>query len=242
LEALPDLALVVLDPLTLFVGGDTNDNAMGAALMGEINQLACKTGAAVMLIHHFAKTASAKIENLSMARNAVLGAAAWVNNARWSLVLWEAEQDAAYKALKALGRVQQARQAGIVYFGGLTKGNAPGAKMMRTMVRGEAGVLEDQTEQLAALAPSKGDVDGALYAELCTMKRADPTFAFTASASALVEALGPAIRKLELPISKDGKGRGKHGIVDVFDRLLDAGKLVKTEDRATKARYEPVLP
>lgn len=242
LEALPELALVVLDPLTLFVGGDTNDNSMGAALMGEINRLASQTGAAVMLIHHFAKTASTKIVNLSDARNAVLGAAAWVNNARWSLVLWEADQDGAYKALKALGRVHHARQAGVVYYGGLTKGNAPGAKVMRTLVRGTAGVLEDQTEHLAALAPSRGDVDGALFGELCALKRQDPTFAFTQSPSALMEAWGPALRKLDLPITKDGKGKGKHSIVTVFDRLLDSGKLAKTEDRNTKPRYEPVLP
>jgi hypothetical protein len=121
LEALPDLALVVLDPLTLFVGGDTNDNAIGAALMGELNQLAAKTGAAVMLVHHFNK--ASKITNLADARGAILGAGAWVNNGRWGVVMWEAGEDEARKALKTLGRQGQAGQAGLVYYGGLTKGN-----------------------------------------------------------------------------------------------------------------------
>lgn len=241
LEALPDLALVVLDPLTLFVGGDTNDNALGAALMGELNRLASNTGAAVMMIHHFAKAGSGKITGLSDARNAVLGASAWVNNGRWTLVLWEAAPDEAYSALKALGRPQQSRQAGVVYFGGLTKGNAPGAKVMRTLVRGTAGVLEDETEQLRALAPSSGDVDGTLYAALCALKKAEPTFSFTKSPTALWDAWSTAIRRTELPITKDGKGKGKQGIVEVFDRLLDAGKIARTADTA-KPRYEPILP
>jgi hypothetical protein len=229
----------VLDPLTLFVGGDTNDNAMGAALMGEINQLAAKTGAAVMLIHHFAKTASTKITNLSDARNAVLGAAAWVNNARWSLVLWEADQDGAYTALKALKRAQQARQAGIVYYGGLTKGNAPGAKVMRTLVRGTAGVLEDQTDKLRALAPSQGDVDEMLYAALYAIRAKTSSFRFTKSPSALWGAWGRAIKKLDLPITKDGKGKGAHAIEDVFNRLVDTGKIVRTGD--TVERYELMI-
>ena len=38
--------------------------ALGAAFMGELNQLAAKTGAAFVLIHHFAKSASTKIANL----------------------------------------------------------------------------------------------------------------------------------------------------------------------------------
>jgi hypothetical protein len=240
LEELPDLALVVLDPLTLFVGGDTNDNMLGAAFMGELAQLAAKTGAAIMLVHHFAKSGSTKITSLTDARHAILGAGAWVNNGRWSLVLWEADQDAAYSALKALGRTQQARQAGVVYFGGMTKSNAPAAKVLRTLVRAPGGVLEDQTEQLRALAPSSLDVDEALWNELCAQKAKNPTFSFTLSASALWDAWRPAIRKRDLPITKDGKARGKHAIVDVADRLVETGRIALTEDRGGK-RYEPVL-
>ena len=240
LEAMPDLALVVLDPLTLFVGGDTNDNTVGAAFMGELNQLAARTGAAIVLVHHFAKSASGKIGGLSDARNAVLGAGAWVNNARWSLVLWEAEQDPAYSTLKALGRAQQARQAGQVYFGGLTKSNAPGAKVLRTLVRGTSGVLEDRTDELRALAPAATDVDEGLYRGLCAMKEKNPRFSFTKSPTALWEALGAAIRKHDLPITKDGKARGKHAIVEVVERLIDAGKIAPTDDPSGK-RYEPVV-
>jgi hypothetical protein len=242
LEALPDLALVILDPLTLFVGGDTNDNAVGAALMGELNALAARTGAAVVLIHHFAKSGSTKITNLSDARNAVLGAAAWVNNARWSLVLWEANQDEAYGVLKTLGRRGEVRQAGVVYYGGLTKSNAPADKSMRTLVRGVAGILEDQTDQLRALAPSAANVDDILYAELCAMKAKNDRFSFTSSPTALNSAWRPAIKKHDLPISKSGKRKGYESIEDVFDRLLTAGKLAETDDKGSAPRYEPVQP
>lgn len=238
LEAIPDLALVVLDPLTLFVGGDTNDNAVGAAMMGELNRLATKTGAAIMVVHHFAK--GAKITGLADARGAVLGAGAWVNNGRWGLVLWEASSDDAYSVLKPLGRAHQSKQAGVVYFGGLTKGNAPGAKTQRTLVRGAAGVLEDCTEELRSLFTPRTDVDAILHRELLALRQVRGHCAFTASPTALWTAWGQIIRKCDLPITKDGKARGKDAVADVFARMLDAGLLAETADRGTAPRYEPI--
>jgi hypothetical protein len=238
---LPDLALVVLDPLTLFVGGDTNDNTIGAALMGELNHLASKTGAAVMLVHHFAKAGSGKITGLADARNAILGAAAWVNNGRWGVVMWEADKDDAYSALKSLGRLQQARQVGIVYYGGLTKGNAPSAKVQRTLVRDVAtGLLEDCTDKLRALKTPRGEVDAALHREFMALAATRNGFSFTASPTALWSVFAPIIRKLELPVTKDGKRRGVDSVVEVFARMLDAGMFAETADRGQSPRYEPV--
>jgi len=233
-----DLALVVVDPLSHFVHANTNDNAVGTAVMGEMADVAANSGAAVMLVHHFAKAAD--IGSLSDARNAIRGAGAFVDNGRWAIVLWEASQDEAYTVLKALGEPARARQAGVVYFGGLTKGNAPGAKVLRTLVRDtKTGLLIDRTSELEQLAPRRDDTDGRLYAAMWAKKMAEPGWYFTASPSALWVAWGPLIRNLGLPITKDGKSKGSESVQTVFERLIDAGRVAKTEDRGAP-RYEPV--
>jgi hypothetical protein len=134
LLAIPDLKLVVLDPLSSFVSADINkDNVAGAALMTMLGELATASGASIMLVHHFAKAMVPT--DLSDARSAIRGAGALVDNGRWSIAMWEADQDKAYSALKSLNQGERARQSGIVYLGGLAKGNAPGAKTLRTLVR-----------------------------------------------------------------------------------------------------------
>jgi hypothetical protein len=239
LAAIPDLRLVILDPLTQFVSGDMNDNAMGAALMSALNKLASESGATVMAIHHFNKTS--KITSLSDARLAIRGAGALVDNGRWALVLWEAERAEAKNILKALGQKERAEQAGVVYFGGLAKGNAPSAKIVRTLVRNAAGgVLEDVTDTLRASTPRAVDVDDVLHAALLAIKHERTDFSFTSSTSALWEIFGGIIRKHDLPVTKDGKSRGKESVRAVFERFCDHGRLVRTGDRGGVARYEPV--
>ena len=170
----------------------------------------------------------------------MLGASAWVNNGRWGIVMWEADQDRSYGTLKSLGRAHQGRQAGLVYYGGLAKGNAPGTKVVRTFVRDMTnGLLQDQTDMIGASATPKAEVDAQIHKELLAKQKANPRFSFTAGGTALWEVFGPVIRKLQLPISKDGK-RGGTSVKDVFDRLVDAGLIRETEERGRTLRYEPV--
>ena len=242
LAAIEDLRLVIIDPLSAFAGVDIDkDNRGGAALMtGLLGKLATDTGAAVMVLHHMTK--GANIAGLSDARNAIRGGGSLVNNGRWALAAWEADPDEAKNILKAMGQPARARQAGQVYLGGLAKGNAPGEKTLRTLVRNPAtGLLEDQTDALRMAIPRKDDTDEKLYAALCARKTGDSGFAFTASPSALNDAWGPIYRPLGLPISKDGKRAGTEAVRSVFDRFLDKGWIIQTADRGA-ARFEPVIP
>src|SRR6185312_14623309 len=96
------------------------------------------------------------------ARDAIRGVGALVNNGRWALTLWEADEDAAYEALKVLGQPTRAKLAGVVYLGGLTKGNAPGTKTLRTLVRDPAtGMLDDVTDTIRAGTMRQGEIDDA---------------------------------------------------------------------------------
>jgi len=212
LLAVPDLALVVLDPLSSFMLADTNDNTAGAAMMTELGKLGAETGATFLLVHHFNK--GGNITGLSDARTAIRGAGSLVDNGRFALALWEADGDAAYSTLKLLGRAPPGPvPAGVVYFGGLTKGNAPGEKTLRTLVRNQStGLLEDVTDALRTAAPKQDEMDAAVYRALCTYTEEDPRFAFGCSERTLEKMWQPALKAANLTLA-----RAK--LEDTFQRL-----------------------
>lgn len=64
-------ALIVPDPLYYFNGGrDENDNSAQAQTMGELAELAERTGAAVLVAHHFSKGNKSQTDHLDRASGA----------------------------------------------------------------------------------------------------------------------------------------------------------------------------
>lgn len=233
LAAIPDLKLVVLDPLSSFMLADTNDNTAGSSVMTMLGELATSTGAAVMVVHHFAKSTTPT--SLSDARTAIRGAGSLVDNGRYALALWEAGEDEAYSVLKMLGRTpSHALPAGLVYFGGLAKGNAPGEKTLRTLVRNTStGLLEDMTDALRAATPRADEVDDLLFKALRAHKDAHPRYCFPASVSSIEKFVVPVLRRAKVDISvRKAK--------ESCDRLIERGQLVEVEGGGTP-RYEPVM-
>jgi hypothetical protein len=227
-----DLALVVVDPLSLFVTGDTNDNLTGSVTMGAMNRLAGETGAAVMLIHHFAKNSTPS--GLADARNSIRGAGAWVDNGRWALTIWEAGEDDAYKALKALGQPERAKNAGVVYFGGLAKGNAPGEKTLRTFVRNARnGLLEDVTDAVAAGTPRQAELDERAFQALRDKKRMDDRYSFTRGKQSLCDEVYPVLRKAGIDVTQ-------RDVPALFERLQASGRIIETQMRRSgRTVFEP---
>lgn len=235
LLSISDLKLVVLDPATAFVGLDMNDNLTGAMLMTMLSEVAAATGAAIMLVHHFNKGKTPS--GLSDARDSIRGAGALVDNGRWGIVMWEADPDAATKVLKTLGQKHAGRSApaGVVYLGGLAKGNAPGAKTMRTLVRNATtGVLEDVTDVLEASTPRSNEVDELVHRALLAEKTAEPRWSFPISKNSTDAHIIPVLRRAGVDLSIE---RAFSSVV----RLRDAGKLVRTSDKGRTLYYEPAL-
>jgi hypothetical protein len=231
LLSIPDLKLVVLDPLSSFVSADINkDNVAAAALMTMLGELASKSGAAVMLVHHFAKAIVPT--DLSDARSAIRGAGALVDNGRWALAMWEADQDRAYSVLKGLKQQERSRASGLVYMGGLAKGNAPGAKTLRTLVRSAAtGLLEDMTDTLAANAPKADEVDDQVLRALRAYKSERLRWSFPISKSSLDKYIMPVLEGAKLDVSL-------RQVENCLKRLRERGLIVETE---TPGKYEPAL-
>lgn len=222
LLAVPDLRLVVLDPLSHFAAIKLdNDNQAGATLMSMLGAFAAESGATVMLIHHMGKAAVPT--SLSDARTAIRGAGALVDNGRWALAMWEADQDRAYSTLKALGQEERARGAGVVYLGGLTKGNAPSDKVLRTLVRNASnGLLEDMTDRLAAARPRQAEVDEGALAALRAEARDNPRFMFGRGEQTLWKAWQPIL-------SSAGVQVPRADLPGLFGRLHARGALVRTD-------------
>jgi hypothetical protein len=235
LANIPDLALVVIDPLSAFVDADVErDNRTGAALMTMLSEFATRTGATVILTHHVTKDAAPT--GLRDARSAIRGAGALVNNGRFALAMWEADPDRADKVLSALGQKDRAKQAGVVFLGGLAKGNAPGTKVLRTMARNAAtGLLEDVTDAVRAGSPRQGEDDDAVYAALRARKLNEARFDFTKSKNPLEEAWKTALQGAGRKISREQRE-------EQFWRLVGRGLIVETaQQRGGHPVYEPTI-
>ncbi len=144
LMLIPDLKLIVLDPLQAFVGADANkDPAAGQYLCTLLGNLAATTGATVIVTHHFRKQRG--IKGPSEAREAVRGTTALIDGMRCVYALWPAEEQYARKVCRELGIKFEANR---VVKGAVVKANWPAELKVETYVRNALGLLSDHTDQL----------------------------------------------------------------------------------------------
>jgi hypothetical protein len=226
------LALVVIDPLSIFGGVNLdNDNQAGALLMALFGMLATETGATVMAVHHFSKTMTP--ESLGEARKAIRGASALVDNARWAVAVWEPAEKVANGVLAALDRRTKVKQEGLVYQGGLVKGNAPGAKIIRTLVRDPAtGLLVDRTDAIRAAAPKREDLDATVLAALLAELMENERLAFGISRRGAWGVLEPVMLRRKVEINENQLG-------ECLRRLMEKGHLVEVERRGGHPVFAP---
>jgi len=139
LIAIPNLKLVVIDPLASFIMADVNaDPAVGAFTTGLFASLATKTKSSVIVAHHLAKTKS-KITTPEEARSLVRGSTAIVDGARSVYVLWSEEEKISKQKCKHLGVEWQRNR---IFNGCLVKSNGPGDRSIKTFARNDNGLLE----------------------------------------------------------------------------------------------------
>ena len=136
---IPDIKLIVIDPLASFVMADVNsDPAVGAFTTGLFASLATGTGAALIVAHHLAKTTK-RIASPEDARALVRGSTAIVDGARSVYVLWGVDEKSSKTKCKHLGVEWQRNR---IFYGCLVKSNGPGDRNIKTYSRNDAGLLE----------------------------------------------------------------------------------------------------
>lgn len=136
---LPDLRLVVIDPLQAFVLADVNaDPAAAQFLWSAMAELATATGATVLLTHHMRKDGMLRIAGGDDAREAIRGTTALVDGARLAYALWKLDDDAARLVCNTL---QIPFERGRIVRGAVVKANDEADHNAHTYVREESGLL-----------------------------------------------------------------------------------------------------
>jgi RecA-family ATPase len=144
---IPDLKLIVFDPLSSFIHADVNaDPAAGSFSTGILAALASETGAALIVPHHMRKPASGKpITTAEQARDAIRGTSALVDGVRLAYAMWPAADEHQMMVFKILNEKYE-RNA--VYQGAVVKSNSPADRKIRTYLRNTSGLLVDVTQRL----------------------------------------------------------------------------------------------
>lgn len=153
LVQLPDLRLVVIDPLQAFVLADVNaDPAAAQFLWSAMAELAAATGATVLLTHHMRKDGMLRIVDGDDAREAIRGTTALVDGARLAYALWKVDEETARPVCNAL---QIPFEHGRIVRGAVVKANDEADHDAHTYTREETGLLVQlETEPNAASEPA----------------------------------------------------------------------------------------
>jgi hypothetical protein len=228
LKTLPDLKLIVIDPLASFVQAALdNDNAAGSFTMGVFSAVAAETGACLVCAHHVRK-AEGEIRNVVEARAQVRGASAIVDNGRFTYVLWPAPELQAEQVCK---RLELKHDPNTVVRGAVVKSNDPADRSISLFVRDpESGLLVDKTETERARRRTQEDELAAALVQFIAKGGAGTG----RKPYTLTGKTGLFHRHDELP---DGLNRlSKHKIEQIAQLAIDEGALERTEDGYLRAR------
>ena len=91
-KGIPDLELIILDPLSRFFSGNENDNNAATFFSTLLERLSSETGASVIMSHHVTKGSTTKEDGSQSLEKALLaeamrGASGFTGAARWQLNL-----------------------------------------------------------------------------------------------------------------------------------------------------------
>ena len=152
LVQLPELRLVVIDPLQAFVLADVNaDPAAAQFLWSAMAELASATGATILLTHHMRKDGMLRIADGDDAREAIRGTTALVDGARLAYALWKLDDETARSVCSTL---QISFERGRIVRGAVVKANDEADHNAHTYTREESGLLVQlETEPNAGAEP-----------------------------------------------------------------------------------------
>src|SRR5579885_854578 len=152
LTQLPDLRLVVIDPLQAFVLADVNaDPAAAQFLWSAMAELATATGATVLLTHHMRKDGMMRIADGDEARETIRGTTALVDGARLAYALWKLDDETARPICNTL---QIPFERGRIVRGAVVKANDEADHNAHTYTREDSGLLVQLESEPAAPAES----------------------------------------------------------------------------------------
>jgi hypothetical protein len=222
---IPGLAVVVFDPLQVFVLADVNADPMVAAfVMALFNRLAAETGATVIALHHVRKDKEAP-KTLQEARHLIRGTSALVDQARVAVVLWSPADADIRKTCKHL-KVDYAPNA--VVLGGVVKANDGASRKMWTLHRQPSGLLRDMSVEAAAKTATGVELEKALVTAITDAAKAGRPYT-------KMGVNGLHQRRAELGGDLSALGRNK--LEELAQDLEAAGKIVTALASGTAVKW-----
>jgi hypothetical protein len=222
---IPNLALVVLDPLQVFVHADVNADPMVAAfVMALFNRLAAETGATVIALHHVRKDKDAP-KNLQEARHLIRGTSALVDQSRVAVVLWVPSEADIRKACRQL-KVDYAPNA--IVLGGVVKANDGASRKTWTLHRQPNGLLRDMSAEAASSRAGTAKLEEQLVEAIGKAAGAGRPFTKT-GINGLYQ------RRAEL--GEELAAVGKHRLEEVAQALEQAGRIVAALASGTAVKW-----
>lgn len=210
-RAIPELRVIVLDPLQPLCALDLNVPENAQFVCSRLAALAASTGASVIVSHHFAKREASTPEQ---AREAIRGTGGLVDGVRSVYALWHPKDEQAMAVCNALG-APYAR--GKVVMGGVVKANGRANLNVATFVRDARGLLVDRSLEVARAGSKDADLLAALIVAIA--RAAVEGKPYTKSGGN-----GVYERRHELPHAFHGVG--KHRLAEWIGRLLDENAVV----------------
>ena len=225
IAAIPDLKMIVFDPLSALVSVELNANEKAQFVLTAFSGLAYKTGALVLVAHHMAKgTAKTGVANPDVAREAIRGASALVDGGRFAYVMWPAEEPEARSILKRLDREFAYN---LVYKGTIPKINVGPGIGVRTFVRNlSTGLLVDMSDALAKAGLPRDELK-AMLVDFIT-KAAEDGHPFTATGTR-----GIYVKRARL--NQDLAMCSRHKLESMVEELLADGAIVKAAHGSEKS-------
>lgn len=224
LMGIPDLRVVVIDPLQMFAALKINDDpAAGQFVCSQIAGLAAHTGANVFFAHHMKKNSGKeKVENLSDARDAIRGTSALVDGVRVAYALWYPDEGEARAKSKAIGVEYMPNR---IVHGGVVKANGAARRLMSTYARNDSGLLVDKTALASGIQTVGGDLKAALVIAIEAAAEAGQPYTKTGSA-------GLFALKEKLPDELSGLSR--HRLEGLCTSCLEDGTVVVCTGKGDK--------
>jgi hypothetical protein len=228
---IPELRLVVLDPLSSFMRIDiTADPGAGTFAMGLLAMLATETGACIMIAHHMRKPSNGKpITSAEQARDAIRGSTALVDGVRVAYALWAADPKHQKHVWKTLGETEAPNA---IYYGAVVKVNGPADRTVRTYLRAPTGLLVDVTAQLRDGGKPESELKKMLVACIATAAADGHPFTYSGET-------GVYNNRQRLPVAFHNMGDKK--LRAMLDEMLEARPQIIVKGRAKGSSAEKWL-
>ena len=227
LRAIPDLRLVVFDPLASFVHADVNkDPAAGAFVTGKFASLATDTKATVLIAHHMSKGPRDKpIASADEARHAIRGTSALVDGVRSVYAIWAAPDGQAKVAARKLGLELERN---LIFMGSVVKSNGPADYTTRYYVRDDStGLLKDQTAKMREVRTDEAELLDMIEEAIKEAAASGQPYSTSHGAGSMWG------RRADLPdMLRDGIGKTQS--VALVERLVTLGRVAYVGRSGTK--------